>query len=149
MKAMLKRFKKPLLFLPLFLGLALGVAWAVQTPLTVVTPIGPYITGQPAASSLNFAPAACDASNGNSFPISGREILIVQNSGMSAYTFTISSVADALGRTNDVTTYSLASSDFAAFSFRGGVTGWKQSDGTVHLACSNAAILFAVLTTPN
>jgi hypothetical protein len=147
--ASLKRFKTPIIALSIALGLAAGAVYAAQTPLTVITPLGPYITGQPSAGTLNFTPAACDASNGNSFPITGREILIVENSGMSAYTVTISSVADFLGRTNDITTYSVGAGDFAAFSFRGGVTGWKQSDGTVHLACSNASILFAVLTTPN
>ncbi len=121
---------------------------AAQTPVIPVTPLGPYITGQPMASSLNFAFSACDASNGNSFPLTGREILVVENAGVGAYTFTISSVADQLGRTNDVTSYSLAAGDFAAFNFRGGVAGWKQADGTVHLTCSNVGIEYAILTTP-
>lgn len=123
-------------------------AWAVQTPLTPITPLGPYVTGQPSATTLNFAFTACDASAGNSFPISGREVLLVENTSTTA-TFTISSAADALGRTNDVTAYSLGMGLFSAFNFRGGTVGWKQGDNTVHLACSNASILFAVITTPN
>jgi hypothetical protein len=149
MKSLRTRFGAFAAVLVLTLMAAAGVAWATQTALTPFTPPGPYITGQPTALSLNFAFAACDASNGNSFPITGREILLVQNSGMSGYTFTVSSVADGLGRTNDITTYALGAGLFAAVNFRGGVTGWKQTDGTVHLACSNAAILYAVITTPN
>lgn len=146
----LKTYARPILVLVLCLTMAAGAAFAVQTALTPVVPIGPYVTGQPTAGSLALAWTQCDASNGNSFPITGREILLVQNEDtMAAHTFTVSSVADALGRTNDVTAYSVALSSFAAFNFRSGVTGWKQSDGTVHMACSTNNIYFAVLTTPS
>lgn len=142
----LHRFGAPAIALAIILASAAGIAWAAQTPLTVAVPLGPYVTGQPTAGTLNYTYAACDATNGNSFVVTGREVLLVQNtSTMTAYTFTISSVADNLGRTNDVTSYSVAASAFAAFNFRGGTSGWEQSDGTVHLSCSNAALSFAVL----
>jgi hypothetical protein len=124
-------------------------AFAVQTSLTPITPLGPYLVGAPGSGTLDFAFTACDVSNGNKFAITGRDILLVQNSGMSPYTITISSVADQYGRTQDITTYSVAAGNFSAFNFRNGTIGFRQTDGTVHLACSNAAIMFAVITTPN
>jgi hypothetical protein len=126
-------------------------AFAVQTALPIITPLGPYISGQPTANSLNFAFTACDASNGNSFAITGTEILLVENTDtMAAHTFTVSSVADQQGRTQDITAYSVPESDFAAFSFRQGVTGWRQvSDSTVHMTCSANTITFAVVRPNN
>ena len=124
-------------------------AFAVQTALTPITPLGPYLVGAPGATTLNFAFTACDASNGNSFPITGRDILLVENSDASPHTITISSVADQFGRTQDITAYSVGANLFAAFNFRGGVIGFRQTDGTVHLACSDATVKFAVITTPN
>jgi hypothetical protein len=115
-----------------------------QTPLTPIVPKGPY--GTISAGQLDLVWTAADVSNGNSFPLTGREILLVQNSGASAYTFTITSAPDAEGRSGDVTTYSVAAGVVSCYSFRGAQSGgWQQSDGTVHLAASNAAIKFAVL----
>lgn len=150
LSATMNRFARPILALALCLTMGAGLAFATITALTPLVPVGPYVSGQPTAGSLAFTFAACDASNGNSFPITGREILLVRNTDtMAAHTFTVTSVADERLRTNDVTTYSVALSSFAAYSFRAGVSGWKQSDGTVHLACSTTDIAFAVLTTPN
>lgn len=130
--------------------LAVGLAFATITPLPIVTPKGPYIAGQPGAGTLGFVFTACDASNGNSFATSGTEILLVQNTDASAaHTFTISSVADSFNRTGDVTAYSLPLSTFAVFNFRQGAPGFRQTDGTVHLTCSTAAISYAVIQAPN
>lgn len=143
---MLRRFGAPAIALAIILAAAAGVAFAAQTPLTVTTLSGPYVTGQPGAGSLSVTMAACDNVNGNSFQITGREVLLVQNtSTMTAYTFTVTSVADERGRTQDVTAYSVAASTLAAYNFRGGNTGFQQGDGTVHLTCSNAALSFGVL----
>jgi hypothetical protein len=120
-----------------------------QTPITPIVPLGPYLTGQPSALALALALVAADASMGNSFPLTGREILIVQNTDSAAHTFTLSSVPDALGRSEDVTAYSIPANAFAVFSFRGGIAGWKQTDGTVHMTVSSALLFVAVLTTPN
>jgi hypothetical protein len=137
-------FRRALAFVVLFVCVALS-AYAAQTAITVQTPVGPY-PGVVSAGQLALTFTAGDATNGNSFPITGHEILIVYNSSSStAGTFTISSVADQYGRTQDITAYSVAASSFAAFSFRGGTGGWKQSDGTVHLAVSASTMEFAVI----
>ena len=141
-------FLKQLALLTGIVALAAGLAWAVVTPLTPIVPVGPVVVGQPAANSLNFTFTACDASNGNSFPLTGRDILLIENTDMGAsHTVTITSVADQLGRTQDVTAYSLAAGPtYAAYSFRGASQGWKQTDGTVHLTCSASTVSFAVIS---
>src|ERR1700676_3677953 len=50
------------------------------------------------AGSLTITFTACDAVNGNSFTSTGREVLVIFNSGGSAYTVTVNSVADQLNR---------------------------------------------------
>jgi len=107
--------------------------------------VGPYPAALPvSAGALAVTMTAADASNGNSFVLTGSEILLIQNTDSSAHTVTISSVA-INGRTGDITTYSVAANSIAAFSFRGGVSGWQQTDGTVHLAVSSALIYFGVI----
>jgi hypothetical protein len=146
---MKNRLAKQIAALLTMVLLATTLVWAVQTSLTPITPLGPYLVGAPTATSLDFAFTACDTGNGNKFAMTGRDVLLIQNSGASPYTVTISSVADQYGRTQDITAYSVGAGLFSAFNFRNGTTGFRQTDGTVHLACSNAAIMFAVITTPN
>lgn len=145
----LARFKRMTALTAGLVMLAIGVAYAAQTSVSSITPLGPYISGQPGANALNFTFTACDTSNGNKFSLTGRDILLVENTGMSAYTFTVTSAPDSLGRTNDITAYSVAAGDFSAFNLRGDISGWRQTDGSIHLACSNAAIEFAPITTSN
>lgn len=141
---------KPILAAMLCTLLAVGAAYATITPLPIVTPKGPYITGQPGSGTLGFVFTACDNSNGNSFAITGTELLLVQNTDASnPHTITITSVADNFGRTGDITAYNLPLSTYAAFNFRQGVGGFAQTDGTVHLTCSSNTISFAVLRTAN
>jgi hypothetical protein len=147
---MKSKFKMYSLVILTVLLLCVGVAFATITSLPVVTPVGPYISGQPTANSLNFVFTACDSSNGNSFPLSGKETLLVFNSDSMAHTFTITSVADRFNRSQDVTAYSVGAGLYSSFSFRGDPSGWLQpSDSKVHLLCSDATIKFAVLTSAN
>jgi hypothetical protein len=118
-----------------------------QTNVALQTPLGPY--AQPSAGQLAITEQAADASNGNKFTLSGHEVLVMHNTDTVAQTVTISSVADNEGRTGDITTYSIAAGAIAVYSFRGGVGGWQQSDGSVHMLASAATIKFAVLTFPN
>lgn len=120
-------------------------AYATQTALTPQSPLGPY-PGTVSAGQLAFTFAASDNVNGNSFPCTGHEVLLVDNTDAASQTITISSVADQFGRTQDITAYSMAAGTFAVFNFRGGCTGWKQTDGTVHILTSAATVKVAVLT---
>jgi len=117
-----------------------------QTGLPAVNAIvGPYPASLPvSAGALDVTMTAADASNGNSFVTTGTEILLIQNTDSSAHTVTISS-APINGRTGDITTYSVPANSIAAFSFRGGLQGWQQTNGNVNLAVSSALIYFGVI----
>jgi hypothetical protein len=114
-----------------------------QTALTIITlkPNNYAVV----AGDLAAPMTAMDAANGNSFVATGQEILFFQNSGGSTYTVTVTSVADALGRTDaSLTTYSILTGGFAAIQMKY-LAGWIQPGSLVYLACSNAAVKIAVL----
>ncbi len=117
-----------------------------RTPVTPVAVLGPYPTLPVAANSLDFAfTAPAVAADGVSFVMTGREILLVQNTDVGAQTFTLESTVDAKGRTGDVTTYSLAAGEFACFDARG-LEGWRQaSGGAFYLKMSADTVKVAIL----
>ncbi len=118
------------------------------TPLPIVIPLGSYPALPIAPTGADFVFTAADAVNGNSFASTGRELLLVQNSGATPYTVTVSSVADGLKRTGDIAAYSVGAgltSMLGPFS----QPGWQQSDGTVHVTASNAAVKLAVVRLPS
>lgn len=111
--------------------------------LTKTTIVGPYPASVP-ADSLDLNLQAADPVNFNQFSPGGDDLLIVQNShAANPYTFTLTSAPDAFNRSGDITTYSLAAGEIAAFRVK--TMGWVQTDGKVYLAGSNAAIKFAVV----
>lgn len=122
-------------------------AFATPTGLTTqVLFINGSVNAPITAGSLAITFAACDAVNGNSFTATGREILLINNSGGSAYTFTVTSVADNLNRLDtSLTSYSVAAGAYAAVQMKQ-LTGWAQS-GAIDLTCSNASIKYAVVQT--
>jgi len=87
---------------------------------------------------------------GDTIGITGRELLLVWNSGASPYTITITSQVDEKNRTGDITTYSLAAGEFAYFT--GGLTnapGWKSpSTNLITITPSNASVKWALLQLP-
>jgi hypothetical protein len=90
---------------------------------------------------------AADAANFEQVTLTGTEIVIAHNTGGSPYTVTITSIADAMGRTGDIATYSLAASDYAVFGpFK--LEGWQQADGKLYFAASNASVVFGVVKLP-
>lgn len=111
------------------------------TALTPITPVGPY-PASVGAGALVASFVACDNTNGNSFPLTGHEILELRNTDSSAHTVTISSTPDSRNRPDDITSYSLAAGADIAFSFLSGLEGWQQSDGSVHFQ-ANSALVFA------
>jgi hypothetical protein len=118
------------------------------TALPIISPLGSYPALPLVATSADFVYTAADASNGNSFVSTGRELVLVNNSGGSAYTVTFTSVVDSVNRTGDITTYSVGAGLFSVFG-PFAMNGWKQTDGTVHVTASNAAIKFAVIRLPS
>lgn len=116
--------------------------------ISIQTIKGPFDTI--AANGADFTFGAGTTGAGDTIAATGREIILAQNSsGSTAYTLTITSVADEKNRTGDITTYSLAANEFAAFGV--GLTnkqGWKNGSGLIAVTVENAAIKWAVLRLP-
>jgi len=87
---------------------------------------------------------ASDTVNLNAFACTGREILIVQNTDAAPHTFTVTSLADHLGRTGDIATYSVPATSVAAIQMST-LEGWKQADGNIYLTSTNSLLTFGVL----
>lgn len=104
----------------------------------------------PTAGQIHFTWTAGNT-GGDTILVTGREILLVWNSGASPYTVTIASAADDKGRTGDISAYSLAAGEFAVFG--GGLTnrlGWKnQSTNLITITPSNTAVKWALLKLPD
>jgi hypothetical protein len=97
------------------------------------------------AGDLTVTPVALDATNGNSFTATGREVLVIQNTDASAHTFAITSVTDALGRSDSsMSAYSVAANGFAAIQMNT-LAGWIQPTGVVNLTTSSALLKILVL----
>lgn len=99
------------------------------------------------ARDVAFTAAGADFADGASFPITGRELLLVHNGNAGAQTVTITSVADDKNRTGDITTYSIGIGEYALFGpFK--KAGWAQSTGLLHFAATAADVEFLVLRVP-
>lgn len=97
------------------------------------------------AGDLTLTFTASDTVNGNSFPATGKEILLVQNTDTVAHNFGIASVADPLGRTDaSLSAYSVAASTIIAIQMSQ-LGGWVQSNGNVNLTSTSALLKFAVI----
>ena len=125
-----------------------ALAFAVITPLTVVQL--KQNNYQVTAGDLNLTPVAMDASNGNSFVATGKEVLVFLNSDTATHTVTITSVADNYGRLDtSLTTYTVP---VAAGGLSGvsaiemtQLNGWVQSGQVIDLTTSSALIKILVL----
>lgn len=121
-------------------------AFATPTALTIIILKQNNYAVQ--AGDLLVTFTACDNVNGNSFIATGQEVLLVQNTSGSSGTFTVTSVADALGRTEtSLTAYSVAAAGFASIHMKY-TSGWI-SGSVINLTCSAATMKFAVLRYPN
>ena len=97
------------------------------------------------AADFAFTPAGASYADGFSFPLTGRELLIVHNGNVGAQTVTLDSVpANRTSREGDVSAYSLAADDYAIFG-PFAMDGWEQSDGNFHGEGSATDVEFAVL----
>ena len=120
-----------------------------RTTITGKTLPGSYPSLQPTAGSLElteYAPGT--ASDGVQVTlIPKKTILIARNTNAGAQTVTVTSVADAQGRSGDITTYSIAAGKLAAFGpFE--TEGWRQSDGNLYAVASHIDVKFSVLYLP-
>lgn len=99
-----------------------------------------------ADTSVAGAWVASDASNKQQVPLTGREILICRNAGSTTRAITITSVADEMGRTNDVT-HSLGNGAFRVFPFFKR-DGWVQPDGMLYFEAAHAEVEWMILRLP-
>ena len=81
-------------------------------------------------------------SSKNQFTAAGNELVIAHNTGASAATVTITSVADPCGRASDIATYSLDAGEYVVFGFK--PDSW-QPDGNIYLEASSADVKFGVI----
>ena len=87
---------------------------------------------------------AADTANDNDFAQDRDVLIVAHNTGGSAYTVTITSVADPkYGRTGDVNAQSLAAGEIRIFRLTG--LGWADSNGKINLSASNVAVKFGVI----
>lgn len=97
------------------------------------------------AGDLTLTFTASDTSNGNAFTSTGKEILIIQNTDASPHTFTVTSVGDALGRSDtSLTNYSVAANSFSML-YCSTIAGWKENTGQIFLTSSSNLLKFAVI----
>lgn len=98
-------------------------------------------------AGLALTRTAADASNLQKTLLTGKEMIIAKNTGVTSRTVTVSSVACVHARTGDV----------AAQVILGGVTrmfgpfpqdGWMQSDGYLYFQASHAEVVFSVIRLP-
>lgn len=121
---------------------------AFATPTALTTQVLVQNSATVTAGALAITFTACDATNGNSFISTGREILIAQNTDSATHTFTVTPVADPYGGTNTtLTTYTLAATgstgSYSAVQMKSQI-GWI-SGGVINMTCSSNLIKYAVL----
>jgi hypothetical protein len=99
------------------------------------------------AGDLTLNLVASDAVNGNAFPSTGREILVIQNTDAAAHNFGVSSVADAVGRTDSSLSAYSAPANSISVIFLDTIAGWRQT-GQILLTSASALLKFAILRLP-
>lgn len=118
------------------------------TALPVQDAPGTRPTLQPTAGSLTATQTAPGtASDGVSFPLDGKTLIIAHNTNAGAQTVTVDSTPDRNGRTGDITTYSIAAGKVAFFGpFER--EGWAQDDGKGLAIGSHVDVKFSAIRVP-
>ena len=87
--------------------------------------------------------------NGNTgdglyFDLTGRELVIIQNTNVGAQTWTATSVDDRYGRAENITTESIAADAIRVF---GPVEleGWQQTNGQFYFTASSTDVKFGII----
>ena len=113
-----------------------------RVTLTKTTAPGAY-----SGASVAVTMTAADAVNFEQFTCTGRELVIIHNTGAGARTWTATSVDDSYGRSENITTESIAA---GAIRVWGPVAleGWVQTNGYVYLQAEHAEVKFGIITLP-
>jgi len=114
--------------------------------LTPVQQIAKYPSLPITADAIDaaFTAAGADFADGAEFTLTGQEIVIIQNTNVAAKTVTVTSYADPMNRTGDITAYSVGAAEFAILpQFQ--PLGWANPSGKLHMAANAADVKFLVL----
>ena len=113
--------------------------------LTKTTALGSY--GD--YSSANVADLTMTAGDvgGDQFVATGRDLVVVYNSGGATYYITIESTDDPYGREGDITQYDVGAGEHAVFGpFKR--PGWVDSSGYIQITVENAALYVGIVALP-
>lgn len=113
-------------------------------PRTIVTPIA--VPESYADTTVAVTWTAADVANKNRLLLTGREVLLCRNAGGTGRAVTITSVADEMGRTNDIT-FTLGNAESKVFPFFK-LAGWVQSDGYLYFEGAHAEVEWLALRLP-
>lgn len=120
----------------------------VKTLAAEIKDIVKYPTLPVGANTLDIAETAPTDTAGIEFVATGREICIAHNTDpTNPYTYTVVSVADAYGRTGDITNYSLAAGEYGLVPCP--MAGFAGTGNKITVTVSNVAIKFLMLRAPN
>lgn len=130
-----------------FYSQSLGESEAVSDSILAPVPLTTTVLARNrhvVAGQLGLSFTSCNANGGNSFFSTGREILLIENSGTSTYTLSLVSVKDPLARYDaSLQSYALAPGMIAAIQMKY-QAGWSYYR-KISMTCSNSAIRYAVL----
>jgi hypothetical protein len=97
-----------------------------------------------AAAGIKLVWTVADATDKNEFVMSGNELLLAQNGhATDAKTVTLSSSANARGRTKDIAAESILAGDTHIFGPFTNKDGWVQTGGVLHCEAESDDISFA------
>ena len=122
-------------------------AHAVRVTMTAQTPAR-ILAGALTADIAKITWTAADATNFQEVVNNGNLFILAWNqSADTDRTVTVTTVADSLGRTGDITAYNV---DFGSISILGPfpVTGFSQTNSKLYFQASHADIKFAVINMP-
>ncbi len=109
--------------------------------------LGPYPTLPLVVESADFDWVASGASFGDgfSFPLTGRELLLIRNDNVGAQTVTIDSMpTKRTTRSGDIAAYSIGIGEYAVFGPFSS-DGWEQATGNINGEVSAADLSLAVI----
>lgn len=93
------------------------------------------------ANETKLSPQACDATEKQKMLFTGRELIIARNTGASSRNFTITSRADRLNRTGDLT-IAIPAGELHVFEIDE-LEGFRQDDGYIYFEAAHAEVVVA------
>lgn len=113
---------------------------------TPVQLLGGFPSPLALAGATAKTPVAADASNKEQVVLTGKEMVKMTNTGATPRAVTFTSVADAQGRTGDLTDTIAPDKDAYYGPFP--MSGWMQSDGKLYFEAAHADVTVVVIRLP-